>query len=265
MTEPRNVRLTLAFDGGAYRGWQVQRDAPTVQGTVLEAIRRITGEKTSLVGSGRTDAGTHARALVANFRTRSSIRPRDLLKALNSLLPEDIRVLSARAAPPEFHAQRSARSKTYRYQIYRGPVLPPHLAREYYHYPHPLALEPMIAAAALFIGSHDFRSFAKTGSEAERAPRGTVRTVLRSSLAAAGRRLIYTVEADGFLHHMVRNIVGTLVEVGRGRMTIEEVDELFDRRDRSLAGATVPARGLILVKVQYAPEARSSNTDATPA
>src|SRR5262249_6931699 len=156
MKPARNVRLTLAFDGSRYHGWQIQKSHVSIQGIVRKAIQKITGERVYLVGSGRTDAGTHARALVANFNTFSGIPAISLAKALNSLLPTDIRVLSARDAPLDFHAQHSARSKIYRYQIYRGEVMPPHLAREHYHYPYPLDLESMAQAARAFEGTHDF-------------------------------------------------------------------------------------------------------------
>jgi tRNA pseudouridine38-40 synthase len=251
MTVP-NIRLTVAFCGAPYHGWQIQKRLPTVQGILTDVLEKITGEKVSLIGSGRTDAGTHARALVANFRTHSRIAPRDLKRAANSALPEDIRILSARGAPLEFHARYSAVSKIYRYQIYRGAVLPPHLAAEHYHYPFPLDLEPMTRAAALVVGRHDFRSFARIQPRGLRSEEtSTVRRVLRAELRRAGRRLLFTIEADGFLHHMVRNIAGTLLEVGRGRFTVDQFEALFDKRDRRAAGFTAPARGLILIRVRY--------------
>ena len=160
MRRNRTLRLTVAFDGGRYFGWQIQKDQPTVQGTLTEAIRRITGEAVKLVGSGRTDAGTHARALVASFTTSSSIAPGSLTRALNIVLPPDIRVLAARRAPASFDARHAARRKTYRYQVFRGQVLPPHLAREYFHFPYPIDLGAMEAATHLFVGEHDFAAFA---------------------------------------------------------------------------------------------------------
>jgi len=240
--------MTLAFDGTAYHGWQMQRNHPTVQGIVGAAIERITGGRVNLIGSGRTDAGTHARALVANFSSASQIPIENLIRGLNSLLPQDIRILSAREAPQDFHSQRSARSKVYRYQIYRGKVLPPHLAREHFHYPYPLDLDLMARGARVFSGRHDFASLAaQSGS----AVTDTVRRVYRSELKSIGRRLWYTVEADGFLHHMVRIIVGTLLHVGRRRMGLAELRGLFEKRDRTFAGFTAPARGLVLLRVRY--------------
>lgn len=253
MSSPRTLRLTVAFDGTAYFGWQIQKDQPTVQGTLAEAIQRVTGEAVKLVGSGRTDAGTHARGLVASFTTSSRIPPSSMTRALNSLLPRDIRVLATRRAPSSFDARRSARKKVYRYQIYRGQVLPPHLVREFFHYPYPVALESMAAAARLFVGEHDFASFAAAQRKTEEPvhPRGTVRQIHRCELRLRGPRLLLTVEGNGFLQHMVRNIAGTLLEVGRGRITLEQVEELFRRPDRTRAGFTAPAHGLILVKVSY--------------
>ncbi len=262
---PRNLRLVLAFDGTDYQGWQIQKDQPSVQGILREAIEQITGERVAVSGSGRTDAGTHARGLVANFTTTSRIPAAQFARALNSFLPHDIRVLSARRVPMEFHARHCARSKVYRYQIYRGAVLPPHLRREHYHYPYPLDLKKMETAARMFVGDHDFAGFAagsgrakKSGGrdEAQESRRSvgtasTVRRIVSFEIKRRGRRLSFTVEGSGFLRHMVRNMVGTLLEVGRGKMSLEHFRSLFEKRDRSLAGFTVPARGLILLKVRY--------------
>ena len=248
VTALRNIRLTLAFEGTAYHGWQIQADQPTVQGIVREAIRQISGEEVKLTGSGRTDAGTHARRLVANFTTQMRIEPPSWVRALNSSLPPDIRVLSACRVPPAFHARRDARSKTYRYQVYRGLILPPHLAREHYHYPYPIDIPVMKNAARLFIGDHDFASFTPKKVSDTKA---TVRRVFRCGLRARGPFLLFSVEANGFLQYMVRNMIGTLLELGRGRITLGEFEELFRKRDRSLAGFTAPAKGLILVSVRY--------------
>ncbi len=247
MTAKKNIRLILAFEGSAYHGWQSQSGVPTIQGLLSEAIARITGERVTLAGSGRTDAGTHARRLVANFLTSSPIPPAQLAFALNSMLPRDLRVLSARRAPLAFHARRDAFSKVYRYQIYLGPVMMPHLAREYYHYPRAIDIARMMRAARLFEGEHDFASFAKKSS----LPSGTVRRIIRCELKKQGYRLHLTVEGSGFLHHMVRNMAGTLLEVGKGSMSFEEFLDLFVKRDRKLAGFTAPAHGLVLMKVRY--------------
>jgi len=243
----RNIRLTVAFDGTRYHGWQIQRDSPTIQGLISEAIAKITGEWVNLIGSGRTDAGTHARALAANFLTESRIAPAQLGRALNGVLPWDIRILSARKAPLGFHARKNAVSKTYRYQIYLGSILIPHLAREYFHYPYRLQIEQMEQAARLFPGEHNFASFAKTNASNS----NTVRHIFRCELKKRGHRLFLTVQGNGFLHHMVRNMAGTLLEVGKGSMSLEQFQDLFVKRDRRLAGFTAPAHGLVLLKVQY--------------
>jgi tRNA pseudouridine38-40 synthase len=247
MIEKRNIRLTVAFEGTPYHGWQIQPGLPTIQGVLSEVIGRVTGEQITLNGSGRTDAGTHARGLVANFETGSCIAPAQLVKALNSMLPRDIRILSARRVLPGFHARRDALSKVYRYQIFLGPIMLPHLAREYFHYPYRIDFEKMDRAARQFLGEHDFASFAKAGSTAS----STIRLIFRCELRKRGRRLLFTVEGNGFLHHMVRNMAGTLLEVGKGSITLTGFQELFLRRDRTLAGFTAPAHGLVLLKVQY--------------
>jgi len=243
----RNIRLVIAFDGTAYCGWQSQRNSPSIQDIVSAALAEITGETVSLAGSGRTDAGTHARGLIANFFTGSRIPAGRLPFALNGMLPRDIRVLSARDVPADFHARKSARSKIYRYQVYNGTILPPHLMREYFHFPYSLDFDRMAEAARLFPGEHDFASYAKTGSDVS----NTVRRIFRCDLRRRGARVYLTVEGNGFLHHMVRNMAGTLLEVGRGRISLSDFADLFEKRDRTQAGFTAPANGLILVKVRY--------------
>lgn len=244
----RNIRLVLAFDGTAYHGWQIQADRPTIQGIIRNAIAKISGEDVKLTGSGRTDAGTHARRLVANFHTRSRMDPPSWVRALNSKLPRDIRILSAARVPPDFHARRSACSKTYRYQIYRGRVLPPHLSREHYHYPYPIDVPLMQKAAGRFIGEHDFASFTPQKIAGTKA---TIRRILRCELKEKGRRVLFSVEGNGFLQYMVRNMIGTLLELGRGQLSLREFEDLFKKRDRTLAGFTAPAHGLILLRVRY--------------
>jgi tRNA pseudouridine38-40 synthase len=243
----RNIRLTIAFDGTAYCGWQMQSNAPSIQGIVSGALAGITGEAVSLTGSGRTDSGTHARGFVANFFTGSKIPANLLMLAVNNVLPRDIRILTARDAPQDFHARKSARSKIYRYQIYNGSILPPHLLREYFHFPYPLDFDRMAAAARFFPGEHDFASYAKTGSGIS----NTVRRIFRCGLKRQGAHIHLTVEGNGFLRHMVRTMAGTLLEAGRGRISLSDFAALFEKRDRTQAGFTAPAHGLILVKVRY--------------
>ena len=245
----RNIRLTIAFDGTAYCGWQVQTSTqrPSIQGTVSAAIAGITGETVSLTGSGRTDAGTHARGLVANFFTGSKIPADRLPFALNGMLPRDIRIMAARDVPAGFHARKSALSKIYRYQIYSGSIIPPHLLREYFHFPYPFDFSRMEEAARLFPGEHDFAGYAKKGSDVS----STIRRIFRCEIKRRGAYIYLTVEGNGFLRHMVRNMAGTLLEVGQGRVSLSDLAALFEKRDRGHAGLTAPARGLILMKVRY--------------
>ena len=190
VTPARNIRLILAFDGTRYHGWQAQANQSTIQGILSRTIEQISGEQAKLVGSGRTDAGTHARRLVANFMSRARMTPASWVRALNSTLPPDIRILSARRVPASFHARHDARSKVYRYQIFRGAVLPPHLAREHYHYPYPIDVPTMQKVARQFVGEHDFGSFTPC-KVADSKP--TVRRICRCELKAKGKRLLLTV------------------------------------------------------------------------
>jgi tRNA pseudouridine38-40 synthase len=249
----RNLKLILAYDGAGFSGWQVQPDAQTVQGTLASAIGRITGEKVLPQGSGRTDAGVHALAQVVTFVTESSVPTENFPKALNDILPTSVRVLKVGEVPAEFHARHSAKAKTYRYRIYRGPICPPFLARYVWHYPYPLDEEAMARSAKLVVGEFDFTSFAavdpERGKDGEAA--SNVRTIFGSGWARDGDEYVYTVRGSGFLHHMVRNLVGTFLLVGRGTLQVEDVTRILEARNRSAAGATAPASGLYLVNVEY--------------
>jgi tRNA pseudouridine38-40 synthase len=249
----RNLKMILSYDGAEFSGWQVQPDAITVQGTLASAIGRITGEKVLPQGSGRTDAGVHALAQVMTFVTESSVPTGNFLKAMNDILPASVRVLEVMEAPPGFHARHSARAKTYRYRIYREAICPPFLARYVWHYPYPLAEAEMARSAALVVGEHDFSSFAAVDPERGRgeAPALNVRNIFSSSWERLGEELIYTVRGSGFLHHMVRNLVGTFILVGKGTLQAQDVSRIVEARDRSAAGATAPASGLYLVNVEY--------------
>ncbi|MGB9074170.1 MAG: tRNA pseudouridine synthase A [Terriglobales bacterium] len=268
----RNLRLILSYDGSEFSGWQVQPDRATVQGTLASAIGRLTGENVLPQGSGRTDAGVHALAQVASFSTASAIPAGNWIKALNDLLPPSIRVLEASEAAADFHARKSARAKTYRYRMYRGAICPPFLARYVWHYPFPLEEDGMAEAAVLVVGEHDFTSFAAVDPERverlttkenlnHRGHGGTqgqtenqetnVRTIFSSAWSREGDELIYTVRGNGFLHHMVRNLVGTFLLAGKGTVSLEGLRRILDARERTAAGPTAPASGLYLVEVEY--------------
>ena len=249
----RNLKLILSYDGSDFAGWQVQPDAPTVQGTLASAIGRVTGEKVLPQGSGRTDAGVHALAQVATFVTDSPVPTANFLKALNDVLPPTVRVLSVEEAPADFHARKSARGKTYRYRIYREAICPPFLSRYVWHYPFPLDEQAMALAAKVVAGEHDFTSFAAVDPERGRegGPISNVRRVFSSGWERVGDEWVYTVKGSGFLHHMVRNLIGTFILVGKGTLSAEDVTEILKARNRSAAGATAPASGLYLVGVEY--------------
>ena len=249
----RNLKITVSYDGAEFSGWQVQPDAVTVQGTLASAIGRITGEKVLPQGSGRTDAGVHALAQVVTFVTESSVPTENFLKAMNGILPATVRVLEMMEAPAEFHARHSARAKTYRYRIYRESICPPFLARYVWHYPYPLDEDAMGRAAGQVVGEHDFTSFAAVDPERGRGdtPVSNVRKIFSSGWERDGEELVYIVRGSGFLHHMVRNLVGTFILVGRGTLQVEDLTRVLEARKRSAAGATAPASGLYLVNVEY--------------
>jgi tRNA pseudouridine38-40 synthase len=249
----RNLKLILSYDGSDFAGWQVQPDTITVQGTLASAIGRITGEKVLPQGSGRTDAGVHALAQVATFVIESSIPTVNFVIALNDVLPPSVRVLEIEEAAMDFHARHSALAKTYRYRIYRAAICPPFLARYVWHYPYPLDEQAMVSAAALVEGEHDFTSFAAVDPEQGRdaAAASNTRRIFSSRWEREGNELIYTVNGSGFLHHMVRNLVGTFILVGKGTLQREDVTRILEARKRSAAGATAPASGLYLVNVEY--------------
>jgi len=249
----RNLKVILSYDGAEFSGWQVQPDAVTVQGTLASAIGRITAEKVLPQGSGRTDAGVHALAQVMTFVTESSVPTENFAKALNHILPAAVRVLEVTEAPADFHARHSARAKTYRYRIYRESICPPFLARYVWHYPYQLDVAAMARAAGLVVGEHDYTSFAAVDAEKEReeTPGSKVRTIFSSAWESVSEELVYTVRGSGFLHHMVRNLVGTFILVGRGTLQVGDITRILEARSRSAAGATAPANGLYLVGVEY--------------
>jgi tRNA pseudouridine38-40 synthase len=249
----RNLKLILSYDGTEFAGWQAQPDAVTVQGTLASAIGRITGEKVLPQASGRTDAGVHALAQVVTFGADSSIPTANFLKALNDILPASIRILEVDQAAPDFHARKSARAKIYRYRLYREAICPPFLARYVWHYPYPLDEGAMNRAAERVQGEHDFTSFAAVDPEREKE--GTlpsnVRTIFSSTWERQENEFIYAVRGSGFLHHMVRNLVGTFILVGKGTLQPDDIARILEARKRSAAGATAPPNGLYLVNVEY--------------
>jgi tRNA pseudouridine38-40 synthase len=253
MQMARNLKLTLAYDGHDFAGWQVQPERATIQGALLSAFEQLTGERTLPQGSGRTDAGVHALAQVASVQTASPMPLANLRKALNDLLPESIRVLSAEEMPPDFHARKSARAKTYMYRIYREEICLPFLARYVYHHPYPLDEACMMAAGPLVAGQHDFTSFAAVDPERrqEEQEPDNVRTIFSSEWKRQGPELVYTVRGSGFLHHMVRNLVGTFLMIGKGSLAVQDMKRILELRNRSAAAATAPAGGLFLVSVEY--------------
>ncbi len=248
----RTFKLLLAYDGTRYQGWQRQADAPTVQGTLEAALARLTGEAVTVHGAGRTDSGVHALGMTAHFRTHTSIPAHGVLRGGNSLLPSDIRLLAVEEVDNTFHARYSALSKTYWYQLSFEPVLLP-TRRLYWAHFQPVAdPERMAACLALLQGTHDFSSFEASGSRSGDERRGAVRTIYAARLRQmAPARFRIEIQGDGFLRHMVRNIVGTVVEVGQGRRSVADFREVLAARDRRLAGPTAPARGLFLQAVHY--------------
>jgi tRNA pseudouridine38-40 synthase len=241
----RVTKLVLSYDGTDFCGWQRQPDKRTVQGAIEDALAKLSGRKISIVGAGRTDAGVHAQAQVASFEAEIRLKNDALRRALNALLPGDVRVLSAGLAASEFHARKSARSKVYRYRIFNGARISPFLFRYVLHWTGPLDVQKMADAAGRFKRQADFSAFS---SNRLLHP---VRRVSRSEFHKNGPEIVYTIEANGFLRYMVRTIVGTLLEVGRGKLEPRAIEDFFARGRRSLRSPTAPAKGLCLVKVIY--------------
>ena len=247
-------KLTIAYDGTDFHGWQIQANKPTVQGEIVAVLRRLTQENVQLPGAGRTDAGVHALGQVGSFRTQSALSAGEFQRALNALLPPAIRIVSAEETGPDFSARWSAKGKVYRYRLYRGKVVPPMLWRYVLHYPFPLDEEAMKEAAAKFVGVHDFTSFAaSTGSEDDDKERNMEREIYSSELKRTddGEELWFTVHGRSFLRYMVRKMVGTLLEVGRGKLSPADIERLYELKDRSKSGPTVPPQGLFMVSVDH--------------
>jgi len=252
MPERRNIKLVIAYNGAAYHGWQRQAAGlATVQEHVENAAVRMLNERITVNGAGRTDAGVHAAGQVANLRTSNLAIPlKGLRRGMNSRLPRDIAIRSAAEVPEDFHASRSAVGKTYRYRIHVAPMRPVHLHGQVYHYWRTLDADRMRAAGLRLIGTHDFRGFASSAEVRE----NTVRTITRCDVADTDDEVHVSVQGSGFLYHMVRNIVGTLIEVGRGYWAPDRIDTVLASCDRRDAGPTAPPDGLTLLCVHYDPE-----------
>jgi len=244
----RNIKLILAYDGGCYHGWQRQRNKLTIQGIIEEKIQMMVEEPIKLIASGRTDAGVHAFNQVCNFFTTSKIGPEAIKKGLNSLLPDDIFVKDAEYVPLEFHARYSVRSKIYEYRILNREDPDVFLRNYLWHIRMPLDKEKMAKCLPFLVGRHDFSCFRSSGSGDTNAVRSIMRVELHGP---EDGHLRFVIEADGFLRHMVRNIVGTVVEVGLSKISIDRFREIFESKDRRLAGKMAPPQGLYLMEVRY--------------
>ncbi len=247
----RRLKATLCYDGTGFSGWQIQPARPTVQGCLQQVLGEIEGAPVSVTGSGRTDAGVHALAQVAAFTLSNPIPPANLRKAMNRLLPPDIRVLEIKEVEESFHPIRDAKAKTYEYRIFLGEICSPFERRYVYHYPYPLEVSRIAAAAPLLEGRHDFTCFA-AADKSDALGRSKRRTIFSSRIERPVQdRLVYRVRGDGFLKHMVRNIVGLLIEVGRGKADEETVRRFLTGEVEGKAGPTAPPQGLFLVSVDY--------------
>jgi tRNA pseudouridine38-40 synthase len=246
----RRIRIALAYDGTDFHGWQVQPDLPTVQGTLEAVVSEIEGAFVRVEGSGRTDAGVHALAQVAAFSIANPIPAENLKRAMNRLLPRSVRILRVEEAAADFHPRFQAHAKTYEYRIWRGEICAPFERLYVLHHPYPLDLDRMTGAARVLEGEHDFSAFAAADDRDEEGG-SKVRTIFSSRLELAGERLVYRVRGSGFLKHMVRNIVGTLLEAGKGNLDAQGVCALLALGVTVKAGPTAPARGLFLVSVEY--------------
>ncbi len=247
--QPRNIKMVIAYDGTDFHGWQIQPNVVTVQGILQDTLRKLCQELINLYGSGRTDAGVHARGQVAHFKTLSKIPSANLRHALNELLPGSIRIYDCHEVDETFHARYSAKSKLYSYSILTSPICSPFQRRYAYHLPGPIDIEAMSKAARYYLGEHDFSSFCDAQDDSP----SKVRTIFQSEVSKgeADQMVVYRVEANGFLHRMVRAIAGTLIEVGRGRVNALSVESLLEARDRVVAPWTAPAHGLCLEWVKY--------------
>lgn len=243
----RNIKLTISYDGTRYSGWQFQKNGRSIQETIQDAIRKVTGESLHLTGSGRTDAGVHAIAQVANFKTRSKLPSKNIQMALNMSLPRDIAIVKAEEVSAKFNSQHSSKSKMYRYTIFNNDFLSPlarHFAAKCFH---PLDVGRMRKAAKMLTGRRDFKAFQAKDDVEKRS----VRTLKSVKIKKEGDVIYIDMEADGFLYNMARKIAGTLVEIGRGKMPVNNIKDILKKKDCRLSGPTMPAKGLCLIRVDY--------------
>ncbi len=250
----RNIQLTIAYDGTGYSGWQRQKNGITIQGEIEQRLQLITNSPITLYGAGRTDAGVHARGMVANFHTEATIPSPTLIRGLNGLLPRAIRILDACEVGPGFHARFSAKSKTYTYSLFTGPIQPPMDSLYCLHFPQLTHQERIQPCLEKIRGTHDFASFEASGSRNLNvaSSRGAVRTLQEATFTQiAPKTYRFQFTADGFLRHMVRNLVGTLLEAGKGRRSLQAFEDTLLAGKRSEAGPTAPAHGLVLEKIFY--------------
>lgn len=247
MLQERNLKLIVAYEGTRYAGFQRQANALTIQAVLEEAVFKLTGDQIKINGAGRTDAGVHARGQVVNFHCRTKLPNAQIQKAINHFLPEDILVMAVTDAPPEFHARFWAKSKTYSYRIYHSELRPVFDRQLVYHYQFSLNIELMAEAAQWLVGTKDFRGFQASGSSVK----NTMKTMHFCKVEKNNDEIQITMNANGFLYHMARNIIGTLILVGNERMTVDQFQRIINIGERSLAGPTAPAAGLCLEEVFY--------------
>jgi tRNA pseudouridine38-40 synthase len=243
----RNLKLTLAYDGTEFHGWQIQPHLRTIQGELQQVLEKLFNHEVNVTGSGRTDAGVHAHGQVANVETIRTMDTDAVLRGLNALLPGEIRVMLVEEVRPEFHARRSARSKTYEYHVWRNPIVSPFHARYVYAFRYPLDEDAMDRGTKYFLGTHDFTSFCASATEIE----DRTRTIFEACWDRSDATWVFRIRGSGFLQYMVRTIAGTLIKIGQGRLRPEQLVEIFEARDRRLAGPSLPAQGLHLVQVEY--------------
>ena len=243
----RNLKLTVAYDGTGFHGWQIQPHLPTIQGELQRAFQRLFNHDVLVTGSGRTDAGVHAHGQVANVRTIRTLGADSMLRGVNALLPLQIRVLAVEEVREDFHARRSARSKTYEYRIWRNTIVSPFHCRYVHAFRYSLDQGAVDSGTTYFVGQHDFTSFCATATGVE----DRMRTIYEASWSREESEWIFRIRGNGFLQYMVRTIAGTLLEIGRGRLAPEQIPEIFEARDRRRAGPSLPAHGLHLISVEY--------------